>query len=634
MKHLHWSHIGRVIVRSLATASTGPKKTTFETAIMPRSIENPFKERRIHWVQTVAAGVSCLSLFFLLFGSPLGGAPPRGSGDDARLVVPLPQDASKPGVLPHSIQSLQDGHRSNLRNLALSGQRPNMRGGSEASLAAAAAAAAAATDDGPDGDDNTAQEGAATDDVADIGNEKNMRESSLQREQGGGLDGDTKDGSNGDDEGGTDGGNQNDGVGEKEVDKDDDEEAIYAEEFPMLNQEQYDTWLKRYYKELDWETHPPQAKLTRKLLQESLVLGCDNIAANQKEAGNFNYQYDFVKKKLDTDDSPVRQAGALWGMTLCFQHFPNNNKYQKAVERGIHFFHARTVKGPASGSVMIHYPDASESETGVNALFGLAIVDYLRTLQDNVDTVMYDFAKIEEMNTLLTSVLQFLKYMQNDDLHFSQAYHFNGERKLERSSPYYDGEAMLCLCKAARHLDGFFTLIPRIVETAPVLAKEYTLDKWRYEHDSDQTKGFYQWSSMFLTEYYQAQWTDYELYGDYVIVLAHWVIHTHEILDRNRNTGYAFEGIISAYQIAQDRGDKAALEDFAYTIDEGIHNLCTWQVGGPLAGNNPFLVKHPTEETVAVGGIMNAVDLAPLRIDTTQHQMHALMMALTTVYKE
>jgi hypothetical protein len=71
------------------------------------------------------------------------------------------------------------------------------------------------------------------------------------------------------------------------------------------------------------------------------------------------------------------------------------------------------------------------------------------------------------------------------------------------------------------------------------MAKAYTVDVWRTDRrDSDETKGFYQWSSsMFFTEYYPAKWENYEYYGDYVIVLAHWIIHTQGILNRKRNTG-------------------------------------------------------------------------------------------------
>jgi hypothetical protein len=70
------------------------------------------------------------------------------------------------------------------------------------------------------------------------------------------------------------------------------------------------------------------------------------------------------------------------------------------------------------------------------------------------------------------------------------------------------------------------------------------------------------------------------------------------------------------------------------TIDIGLHKLTTWQVGGPLADENDFLVEHPTDEAIAIGGVMNALHESTLRIDTTQHQMHAVMMAMDTLYSD
>lgn len=134
---------------------------------------------------------------------------------------------------------------------------------------------------------------------------------------------------------------------------------------------------------------------------------------------------------------------------------------------------------------------------------------------------------------------------------------------------------------------------------------------------------------MFLAEYYHAGWRNTELFGDFVMILAHWIIHTHNILQRSRNTGYAFEGITSAYEIAKARNQKEAMQDLETTTDQGLYKLGTWQVGGPLSIQNIFLEKHPTNEAIAIDGIMNAKDEAPLRIDTTQRQMHAVMMALT-----
>ena len=327
-------------------------------------------------------------------------------------------------------------------------------------------------------------------------------------------------------------------------------------EFPDVEQEDFLGWMHTYYENLKFEPAPVRNELTKSMLEESLHLGCDYLAANQKEgSGNFNYQYDFVEMELDTDDSPVRQAGALWGMTLCLQSQPQNPSYQAAVTRGIAFFQNHMVDGPVPGTSMIKYPGFGESQSGVNALYGLTLIDYIRTIQENTLPDDDDEVSIGNLKEELEKTIEFLKYMQNPDLHFSETFDFEDEEKSGDSSPYYDGETLLCLVKAAIYMDGYEnSLVPLIEEAAPVIAKSYTLDAWRNdEYDSDLTKGFYQWSSMAFTEYYFAQWNDYEYFGDLVLSLAHWIVHVHGILEREKNTGYAFEGIISAFHIAEKR---------------------------------------------------------------------------------
>eukprot|EP00536_Pseudo-nitzschia_multiseries_P006896 jgi/Psemu1/194138/e_gw1.153.3.1 len=429
------------------------------------------------------------------------------------------------------------------------------------------------------------------------------------------------------------------------VKQDDDYREEEEDEFPSMGQNEFLDWIRFYYNELKFLPESSAtadadaaSKLTKSLLTESLELGCEYIARNQKaETGNFNYQYDFVTHTLDDDDSPVRQAGALWGITLCFQSLPDNASYRNAVERGIAFFRGHTVDGPAEGSRMVVYPGfENESQSGVNALYGLALVDCLATIREHPDAAAAIAIVPRELETELDGILRFLVYLQQDNGHFAEAYDREEEEKSEDSSPYYDGETMLCLVKAARHLgDDHRDLVPLIERTAPVLAKAYTVDAWREDGpDSSLTKGFYQWSSMVFQEYYFAEWENYEYFGDCLLVLAHWIIHTHEILERQLNTGYAFEGIVSAYNVARVRGHTEALADLGYAIDEGLYKLTGWQVGGPLAHTNSFLVSHPTDERIAIGGIMSARDEAPLRIDTTQHQMHAVMMALETLFAE
>ncbi|KAG7344397.1 hypothetical protein IV203_022405 [Nitzschia inconspicua] len=411
-------------------------------------------------------------------------------------------------------------------------------------------------------------------------------------------------------------------------------QAPTVEIFPLIDQSAFPNWLARHYSKMRFpggsEENEMIFHLDRDVLQESLLLGCNNIRVNQKPEGNFNYMYDFVTHTMDPDDNPVRQAGALWGLTLCLQNQPQQIEWQMAVEKGLDFFLQHSQEGPMPGSTMVVYPGFSRSDTGANALLGLSLVDYLRTIKDHNLTI--DADKKRNYEAQLASTIQFLKFLQLPNQSFAQNYNTITQFKSTSGSPYFDGEAMLCLCKAARYIDGYTNLIPLIEQSAFVLAKRYTLDVWRYEHDSAKTKGFYQWSSMFLWEYWHAKWKDYEIAGDYVMVLGHWIIYAHEILERPKNTGYAFEGIVCAYDVASLRGHVSSFRDFERTIDEGLYKLGQWQVGGPLAHLNAFLKKHPTKDPLAIGGIMSSKNEAPLRIDTTQHQMHAVMLALEFVY--
>jgi UDP-N-acetylmuramoyl-tripeptide--D-alanyl-D-alanine ligase len=190
------------------------------------------------------------------------------------------------------------------------------------------------------------------------------------------------------------------------------------------------------------------------------------------------------------------------------------------------------------------------------------------------------------------------------------------------------------MIKAAKYL-GYNNLIPLIEDSAMVMANYYTIHQWRYDPDSKLTKGFFQWSCMAFWEYQDAGWKNAETFSDYVLTIAWWMIHTHRTLERTRNTAYAYEGIIHAYLLAKTRNHQAALNDLANTIDIGLYKLTKWQVGGPLQSRNKFLRANQTSsDPLAIGGIMNHRRKAPLRIDVTQHQMHAVILALNFVYDE
>ena len=455
-----------------------------------------------------------------------------------------------------------------------------------------------------------------------------------------------------------------------------------GDDFPELKLEEFAPWLHIYRQKLDWGSTPlssQKRRLSKNVLNKSLEMGCMNLVHNQRQdQGNFIYQYDFVhhhEPKSNTD-SQVRQAGALWGTALCFQHLPGNVALQKVVEKALDFFLQHSKSVPAFGEVLadssieplvIHYPGDELAETGTNALVALALLEYLRTMKDNHHIVAgVPESRLDTLQEQLQRILVFLQSLQKRETHhFAKSYDVKHKQPHHDSSPYFDGEVLLCLTKAAKYMDQYMTdeqhkvgnakLLSLVQETAPSLFKAYTLDAWRHGlHDSDETKGFSQWSSMAAAEYYTAStakhinekqaWAkDQEFYEDYAFTISHWIVHTHQILKRTKNTGYAMEGLLAAHEVAKERlyhykdhSVQGVMDTLADAIDTGLHKLTAWQVAGPLAHENLYLKRqdeqHKTipNDLQAKGGIMSAENDPLLRIDTTQHQMHAVMMALNS----
>jgi hypothetical protein len=369
-----------------------------------------------------------------------------------------------------------------------------------------------------------------------------------------------------------------------------------------------------------------EPKLTREILLKSQRLGCEFLYNNQKPAGNFNYEYDFVTKKQTEGDNQVRQAGALWGVALCHAFDPSDRS-RRVLETGLDFFFDNSRRGP-DDSQTIHYPGQKTMATGTMALVSMAIIEYLR----GPDEIAPE--RRAELDRMLDGYLKFVLAMQFPAGDFSYGMTRPIKLKIGRSSPYFDGEAQLALVKAIKYL-GKKEYLPALQTAAAKTSKRYTVDAWRDDRqDSDLTKSFFQWGSMTFWEYQDAGFENADVYADTVVSLAWWMIYTHRMLSRTRNTGYSFEGLIHAYRLAKSQGDTRAATDIARAIDKGLRKLTSWQVEGPLIARNSFLSKHRTDDPLAVGGIMNHRREPGLRIDVTQHQMHAVILALQHVYTE
>ena len=361
-------------------------------------------------------------------------------------------------------------------------------------------------------------------------------------------------------------------------------------------------------------------ELTRDSVVRALDLGTRFMLAHQKPAGNFDYEYDWLEKSYTDDDNEVRQAGALWGLALLYQDHPTS-ELAAGVERGLAFFDQHSVRTP-SGARCVAYPNKPSPGIGTVALVALTYVEYLSAAHDlPPDRRAFHATRLGEyLNHLVASV--------NADGLWSGSYDPQTCLASGPPSPYSDGEALLTLVKAARYA-GHPELQPLILRTADAGHRLNVVDALAHDPDSDTTKGYYQWSSMSFYELATSGWPDTERFGKILLELADWQIDVHKTLTRLRNTGYAYEGIIPAYAWAKKKGDPRA-DKLACITDLGLGRLLSWQVGGPLASS--FTRGVSAGDKLAVGGVQNEARLPALRIDVTQHQMHALIFAKNLIY--
>lgn len=384
----------------------------------------------------------------------------------------------------------------------------------------------------------------------------------------------------------------------------------------IRSDETFHQQIQQYQQEIETST------LNCDILEESLTKGAEFLVNNQKTEGNFNYEYNWINGTQNPQDSEVRQAGALWGIALLYQQL-KTPILQDVYIKGYDFFKAHTLQG-SNNQQWISYPNGKTyGKTGTIALVSLSIIDYLRS-SSNIDETTRTGLQAD-----LDSYLTFLLSLQMQNGLFHQYYYHSNGTGFGDPSSYFDGETLLALSKAYNYL-GKTELKPIIIHTAYQTYQTHIIDALQTNADSSITKGFFQWGIMSYYEILQTEWPHMENYSTIIIGLADWMIDIHQTLNRTKNTAYAYEGIIHAYIIAEQQLDAYHVQKFKQVIDMGLYKLTSWQVGGPIP--NEYLQNNPTSDPLAIGGIMNQKEEPPLRIDVTQHQMHALILAMDHVY--
>jgi hypothetical protein len=338
---------------------------------------------------------------------------------------------------------------------------------------------------------------------------------------------------------------------------------------------------------------------TRDELQQGLRLANRYLAGQQMPSGNFVYTYDWIARRSLPEQNPVRQACGAWGAALAYQFEPNAES-RRVTEAALAFFEAH---------------DDPRNFLGVTALVALAEIEYARASEPAVRAA-HKPALDHLVQTLLDA-------RRPDGL-------FSPRGNLTEPSPYFDGEALLALAKAARYL-GRDDLRPVLAASAFAMREQHVVAALRKNRDSDETKGFYQWGSMAFFELSQSGWPELASLAPTVVELGDWVLDVHHVVDRPRNTGYAVEGLVHAYLAATKLGDGEHAAKFRSAIEDILAHIMTWQIGAPHA--TAFIRDHEPDQA-ALGGVQNEESDPVLRIDVALHQLHAIMLTLTAFYPE
>lgn len=371
-----------------------------------------------------------------------------------------------------------------------------------------------------------------------------------------------------------------------------------------------------------------EESLTEEHMRLAVSLGTNYMLHAMKPSGEFLYEFDYARGVEARDDdagdlvNPVREAGAIWGLSLLvldsvLEGGNSSEPLVAGLRKSLAHF-AVMSKVFEDGRRIAVYPglEKAPGKTGTLAVWALALTDFLRTK-------IPDGAERETSMAQLKGVLKSLESAVDADGRVHRKYSNDDGHFFREHSPYFDGETLLAFVKAAKYL-GFHEYWPTVKLMVNAGWNMNVKEGLAARKDTDDMKGYYQWSSMAWYELLtSSQAHDYEAFSNRLIDYSLWIVEEHNVLNRTRNTGYAFEGLVPAFSVAKDTNRWGAVNTLGCAIDRGMRRVSSMQLGHPLAAGIAKTAKL-TEQIQ--GGVQDAIKETKLRIDTTQHQMHAAIL--------
>ncbi|MDA4104235.1 hypothetical protein MMON44395_22000 [Mycolicibacterium monacense DSM 44395] len=323
------------------------------------------------------------------------------------------------------------------------------------------------------------------------------------------------------------------------------------------------------------------------------------MLAAQRAGGDFLYEVDWVSGAESPDDSAVRQAGATWGMALLYRETGDlayraaldrslsqagatwgmallyretgDLAYRAALDRSLARWLAEARVG--EGRQWLGQGGARSGRLGSVALVGLALLECLSGPTGSADPTVAREA--------LGALCAFVEDARLPGGGFRGAFDPESGVHSGSADPYSSGEALLLLARTGLEL-GVPDRVTRVLGWAEEDYDMFVAKPLAAEPDPALTKGYFQWSAMSWFALADAGFAP-EVWGRRLVEQALWMVDVHRTLTRTRNTGYAYEGIVPAWEWARRTGDDDTARRLACVIHQGLRKLCSWQLGHPLA---------------------------------------------------
>lgn len=363
-------------------------------------------------------------------------------------------------------------------------------------------------------------------------------------------------------------------------------------------------------------------------LNRSLELGTEFLLQSQLPEGNFRYEYDYRSRRASLDDNSVRQAGTLWALALMHREAPAD-RLAHAIMQGLQYFASKSHE-MKDGRRFVRYPGENIGKLGTLAILALVHVDVLRQW----NAAMGDGARRAEVERHLAGYLKQIQGAEDSKTHlFRGKYRLKDGKPKSKDSPYYNGESLLALVRAAKYLDGMpgtEGLWERIPKMA--LAGANTVRRKRKSEDNGWLRGYYQWSALAWHELLQTGRPEFRQYGSHMLAYADYMMTKHDQGMKNLagkwNKGVVLEGVFPALLAAWVRDDSRHVERYACFALRSLLGMVKLQVGHPLFAHAAGAAGEGRQlEPEALGGFQSTAKSPKLRIDTTQHSMHAILEA-------